>query len=209
MTESEKSEQSTVNSFYSPKHNKNKNISSSTIFSSALCEVKSENPTLKIIADLLTDICEENKARADQKSSLPNIFYSKKIPGISIGDYLSRLQKYSKINESTIILILIYIDRICNKNQIKLSYYNIHKIILASFVIAIKYNEDDDYPSKFYASLGGVPKEKIHLLEYEFLALIDFNLYVDIELFNKYNDYITNFENDEDEEDSGNEEENL
>ena len=207
MTESEKSETSTMNSFYSSHDMKKKNISTKTITShSSLNEVKYENTALKIISDLLTDICEENKKNYEQRSSLAKIFYSKSIPNISIEDYLSRLQKYSKINDSTIILILIYIDRICNKNQVNLSYYNIHKLLLASFVIAIKYNEDDNYSSKFYASLGGVSKEKMHLLEYEFLDLIDFDLFVDIDLFNKYNDYITNLEDDEE---LGNEEENL
>ena len=201
MTESEKSETSTMNSFYSSHDMKKKNISTKTITShSSLNEVKSENTALKIISDLLTDICEENKKNYEQRSSLAKIFYSKSIPNISIEDYLSRLQKYSKINDSTIILILIYIDRICNKNQIKLSYYNIHKLILASFVIASKYNEDDYYSSKFYAALGGIPKEEMFLLEYEFLALIDFNLFVDFNLYNKYNENIINLEEEEEEE---------
>lgn len=209
MTESEKSEQTTDNTIYSTHDINKKNISTNTILNSSKCDVKSEITSLKIISDLLTDICEENKTHTENKSDLSNVFYSKRIPNISIEDYLSRLQKYAKVNDSTIILILIYIDRICNKNKVKLSYYNIHKIILASFVTAIKYNEDDYYSSKFYANIGGVSEDIIFLLEYEFLSLIDFNLFVDISLFNKYNDYITNFENEEEEEESENEEESV
>ena len=35
--------------------------------------------------------------------------------------------KYSKIENSTFVLILIYIDRVCDLNKIQLNYYNIHK----------------------------------------------------------------------------------
>lgn len=54
-------------------------------------------------------------------------FLSKTIPSISIEDYLERIKKYAKLEQSTLVLILIYIDRVCNLNQISLNYYNIHK----------------------------------------------------------------------------------
>lgn len=54
-------------------------------------------------------------------------FLSKKVPGISIKNYLERLVKYSKIENTTLVLILIYIDRVCDLNKIRLNYFNIHK----------------------------------------------------------------------------------
>lgn len=217
--ESEKSERSTIHSFNSPINinttfNKHNNIPKNNLINNNIINIKYKqefSKTLKIISDLLTDICEENKIKPDYKTYLYKCFLSKKIPSISIEHYLGRLQKYGKVNDSTIILVLIYIDRICNKNKIKLSYYNIHKIILASFVIASKYNEDDYYSSKFYAQLGGVSKEEMFLLEYEFLSLINFNLFVDMDLYNKYNDNLINLEDeeeDEEEEEEENEEQN-
>ena len=38
--------------------------------------------------------------------------------------------------------------------------------------------------------MGGVTKNEVKYLEYEFLLRIKFNLYVDDDVFNKYNDYI-------------------
>ena len=125
-------------------------------------------------------------------------FYSKNIPLISIKDYLEHLYKYSKFNSSTIILILIYIDRICNINKCKLSYYNIHKLILGSMMVAIKYNEDEYYSSKFYAKIGGVTLAEICNLEYNFLSLINYNLFVNDNLFSKYNDFILSTDSDDD-----------
>ena len=104
----------------------------------------------------------------------------------------------------TIILILIYIDRICNINKCKLSYYNIHKLILGSMIVAIKYNEDEHYSSKFYAKIGGVSLAEIINLEYSFLSLINFNLYVNEDLFNKYNDYLLSSDSDDDDSDNYN-----
>ena len=166
---------------------------------------KSEIIIIKRISDLLSNICDENTKKF-KKDKNPYIkpFLSNNIPQISIKDYLERLYKYSKINSSTIILILIYIDRICNIHKFKLTYFNIHKLILSSLIIAIKYNEDEYYSIKFYSKLGGVTKSELIYLEYSFILLINFNLFVKKELFNKYNNYISSADSDEDEDESDN-----
>ena len=153
------------------------------------------------ISELLTNICDENtKDIKNEKNPFIKSFVSKNIPTISIKDYLERLSKYSKINSSTILLILIYIDRLCNIYKFKLSYFNIHKLILASMIIAVKYNEDDRYSIKFYAKLGGITKTELCSLEYNFISLLNFNLFVSEELYKKYNDYISSAD-EEDEDD--------
>lgn len=153
------------------------------------------------ISELLTNICDENtKDIKNEKNPFIKSFVSKNIPTISIKDYLERLSKYSKINSSTILLILIYIDRLCNIYKFKLSYFNIHKLILASMLIAVKYNEDDRYSIKFYAKLGGITKTELCSLEYNFISLLNFNLFVSEELYKKYNDYISSAD-EEDEDD--------
>jgi hypothetical protein len=163
----------------------------------------SEKIIIKKISDLLSDICDENtKDLISEKNLHLKPFLMRNIPPISIKDYLERLCKHSKINTSTIILILIYIDRICNIQKFKLTYYNVHKLILASMIIAIKYNEDEYYSNKFYSKLGGVSISEIVFLEYHFLSLIHYNLFVNNELFKKYNDYISSADSDEEEYDN-------
>ena len=157
------------------------------------------------ISDLLSDICDDNtKNLKGEKNLYIKPFLMRNIPPISIKDYLERLCKYSKIDTSTIILILIYIDRICNIQKFKLTYYNVYKLILASMIIAIKYNEDEYYSNKFYSKLGGVSISEIVFLEYNFLSLIHYNLFVNNELFKKYNEYISSANSDEDEYDNDN-----
>ena len=161
---------------------------------------KDEEKIIEKMSELLYDICKENtKDFKNDKNIYIKPFLSKTIPSISIIDYFWRLCKYSKINNSTKILILIYIDRLCNMYKFKLSFYNIHKLIFTSMLVAIKYNEDDFYSTKFYSKLGGISRTDVIILESTFLSLIDFNLFVSEELFKKYNDYISSAESDEDE----------
>ena len=152
---------------------------------------------LKKISDLLTGICDENKKEKNLFYKPLKVFYSLNIPLISIKDYLEHIYECTKINSSTLILILIYIDRICNINKIKLSYYIIHKLILGSMLIAIKYNEDVIFPYKDYAKIGGVSLSEIFILEYNFIIFINFNLFITEELFNKYNDYLLSSDSDD------------
>jgi hypothetical protein len=160
------------------------------------------------ISELLEDICDENTNSFKDTNHGENFnikpFLSKNIPQISIKDYLERLYKHTKINCSTIILILIYIDRICNIQKFKLTYFNIHKLILASMIIAIKFNEDEQYTTKFYSKLGGVPVAEIVFLENYFFFLLNFNLFVKNELYKKYSDYISSANSEEDEYENSN-----
>ena len=96
------------------------------------------------------------------------------------------------MQDSTLMLILIYIDRFCEMNYINLNFFNIHKLIIASMIVAIKYNEDNILKNEFYAKVGGVSKKEIDILEYEFLSLIEFSLYVDEETFQQYDRFVQN-----------------
>ena len=98
---------------------------------------------------------------------------------------------------STLILILIYIDKICKNNKFRLNFFNIHKFIVTSMLVSIKYNEDDFFSNSFYAKVGGVSITELNHLEYEFLSLIDFDLYVDDDLYSKYSNYILSVNIDE------------
>ena len=165
--------------------------------------------SIEIISDLLNNICEENKIKNEVQNIKIKPFTTKNIPSMSIKDYLLRLSQYTKINESTIILILIYIDRICKINNFHITFNNIYKLIICSMIIAIKYNEDNFYSSEIYAKLGGVTLKELNYLEFQFLILIKFSLFVEKDLFDKYyhnlmslNEDIKNENDEEYEEDS-------
>jgi len=195
MLDNENTEHSSITSFYSfekPIKMKDK------IF---FYEKRISRKT-NIIANLLTDICEEGKTNSEENMILLKPFISNKIPSITINDYIERLLKYSKVSEEIFILVLIYIDILNRNYKINLNYNNIHKLLLASFIVTIKFHEDEHYSLKYYAKLGGISLKEIINLEYVFLTLLDFRLYISEELFQKYNNYLLNLENSEDDDDS-------
>jgi hypothetical protein len=183
--------------------NKSKSLNKRHIILESISQKEEEMiaSTIELISDLLVKICEENKIKKCNKNFLLKSFTCENIPSISIKDYFLRLSKHAKVNESTIILILIYIDRICNMNHFILTYYNIHKLILAAFVLAIKYNEDNYYSMVYYSKIGGVPVAELNKLEFEYLILIGFRLFVHTQLFEKYYNDLMSLKDDSDEED--------
>ena len=166
--------------------------------------------TIEIISDLLNNICEENKDKSEIINENVIPFMTKNIPSMSIKDYLLRLSQFTKMSESTIIIILIYIDRISNINNFRLTYKNIYKLILSATVVAIKYNEDLFYSSAIYAKLGGLSVSELNYLEFQFLILIKFSLFIENDLFDKYKNNLLSLqdEEDEDEDEDDNEDEN-
>ena len=153
----------------------------------------------KIISEIFIAKCEEGKSNMESETNLLNSFISRKIPKISIKDFLDRLLKYSKTFHEIAVIIFIYIDKVCNKHKINLNYYNIHKLILAAFIVAIKFHEDEYYSMSYYAKLGGISNKEAIKLEYEFISLIDFKLFVEQKEYDKYYNFLHNLdENDDD-----------
>jgi hypothetical protein len=63
-------------------------------------------------------------------------------------------------------------------------------------IIAIKYNEDNFYSSEVYAKLGGITVRELNYLEFQFLILIKFSLFVEKGLFDKYYDNLISINED-------------
>jgi hypothetical protein len=144
---------------------------------------------LEEISSVLEAIIRQNKNAKNTENKNIEIFYTQE-PSISIYDYLDRIQKYLNVNNSTLILSLIYIDRICKEKGIKLRKNNIHRILFTSIVISIKYNEDKFCKNSFYAKVGGISVKELTKLENAFLKLIEFKLFVADDLFQKYYSYL-------------------
>ena len=109
MEEIKKLEQESINS----------DTSTSSDSSSKL---SSRENLMQLISISLMELIANNKSIPDYKKKLKHqkkcLFSCKEIPKISIGDYLHRFAKYSKLEESSLILSLIYI-------YIKFNYYSI------------------------------------------------------------------------------------
>ena len=146
------------------------------------------------ISNTLNTILEKNKHLSNYKDILKNqskmYFSSYTIPTITIKEYLTRIQIYSGVESSTLILALILIDKMCKRSGILLTYFNIHRILFSSLLISIKYNEDSFFNNTFYSQIAGVKPEELQLLEYTFLEYNDFNVFVKDFEYIQYEKYL-------------------
>ena len=149
-----------------------------------------KNELLRTIATLLQDICEENDFSNFQNDDLIKPFIGK-IENMSVEDFLQRCLYYSNAESSTFIIMLIYIDRLCEKNGFIINSFNVYKIIFSSLLIAIKYHEDNLVDNNYYGKILGENLEEINILENKFCKLIDYKLFIDDEIFKTYYNDLT------------------
>jgi hypothetical protein len=142
------------------------------------------------LAKLLTQMVMANQHKPVAKS----IFHSKKIPGISISDYLQRQATYSRCSPETFFLALIYIDRYFEKVADQcLMAHNVHKLFFISLVTAAKFNDDLKLSNADFAKLGGLDKYDLCVLEMQFLRSIAFHVNVSFTEFISYVQSVTEF----------------
>ena len=192
MTSEKSSPSSTLSSDYQSPISSNNKLSTKTTFPPLSKPITQPKNPLVIFVQILLHILSENKKLSNyyQKIELnkDGHFTFKMRPGISLFDFLQRIIKYVKIEFSTLIIAMIYIDRIC-KEKVLLNEFNIHRIMLISIYMAYMYNEDCVFDNKFLALVSGLSKTEMVTLEEDFLDLIEFNLFVSEDTFEKYKKY--------------------
>lgn len=153
-------------------------------------QTSQSNVIVHSISMTLMQLITDNKAKRHYNEKLKQqakqIYTSRKLPEISVNDYIVRIAKYMKIEDSTLILALIYIDRITRKRKIFVNEYNVYRLFFMSVVVATKYNEDKHYSNTYYAKIGGVELEQLNQMECEFVMGINFDLFVEAKVFDKY-----------------------
>ena len=147
--------------------------------------IKNPSYLIEAISSTLSRLVKETGNKPLKNKTQGAIFTCTIIPNISIYDYVKRIVKYTNVEQSTLIIALIYIDRICQNNYF-INEHNIHKLLFTSILIAIKYNEDDFYKNEYYAQIAGVGVKELFRMEEEFLALISFTLYINEKVFELY-----------------------
>ena len=156
-------------------------------------------PNLSVsISSVISEIVSKN-SDADYNPDDP--FATEHISKVTIEYYIERIKKYTGLENSTLIISLIYADRFCSMSGLILQPHNVHRILLACVLMAIKYNEDTFYANDYYAKVGGITQ--INELEYYIIKLLNFNLFVQRDLFEQYVRYLSHYLKKE-KKDSGN-----
>ena len=181
----------------SPQMNYDIFFDSPTTSSSDIETIPQKDNSLQLSISLaIEQLLSENRKQKYYASKIREqskmIFSSNSIPKISILEYLNRIVNYTKIEDSTLITAIIYLDLV-GQNEIYLTDYNIHTLLLICILIAIKMNEDSIYTNEYYAQVAGISLKKLNKIEHEFLNMNKFKLFVDKDLFDKYQQYLSNF----------------
>lgn len=148
---------------------------------------------IKSISKNLKEIIKENIKNKQILFIKNDIFYYKHIPTITIEDYIKRIYKCTKMNLSSLINSIIYIDTFCEMNKYVLSMHNIHRMLLTSCLLSIKFNEDVNINTKYYAEVAGIPIQDLNNLEFYFIVKIRFSLFVNYYIYQKYFEYFCKY----------------
>ena len=171
-------------------------MSTSELISSTTKKDKNYKKIIIILSKIIGTVIEKsvkyhevNKTKEKKETN----FCSKEIPNISITNYILRLTKKINIELSTLILGIIYFDKICNKGNIILSFLNVYRLILISLVLAIKFNEEYFETNEFYSKIGGLSNKSFNKLEIAVLKILNYKLYIKKDIYDNYINHISNF----------------
>lgn len=114
-------------------------------------------------------------------------FHSACVPGICIGDYLKRLQKYFVCSDECFVLALVYIDRLSKRNpSLQICALTMHRLLFTAVVTAVKFHDDHFYSNKYYAKVGGMNLKEANLLEATFLQMLGWSVRVSAQEYQVY-----------------------
>jgi len=140
-----------------------------------------------VLACVLNQLCVSNDKHAFSPKESTSKFHAMRIPYITLKEYLERIAKYSGCSSESLVLALVYIDRIIQGSQnFIVNSYSIHRLLITSVMLAAKFFDDQYYNNAYYAKVGSVTYSEMNALEVEFLFMLNFDLFVTTETYKQY-----------------------
>lgn len=113
-------------------------------------------------------------------------------PKSSVHVYLMSIAKHFQCSRECFVLSLVFIGRISKTHpSLSISPLNVHKLLLASVVVAVKFLDDAYATNRDYARIGGVKTKELNSLEAHFLHLIGWKLHVFPWELDQYRSYLS------------------
>jgi len=104
-------------------------------------------------------------------------------------DFAADLSREACLSPCSLVLAMIYLDRLCKKNPNYVSSIPSSKLFLISVMVASKFlndeGEEDEVFNTDWANSAKMDIQELNQLEREFLTAIDWSLFVDEEDFNE------------------------
>ncbi|EDP41694.1 hypothetical protein MGL_3902 [Malassezia globosa CBS 7966] len=97
------------------------------------------------------------------------------------------MAKYTTLDKPCMLIILIYIDRVCERmSGFTICSLTVHRFLCAAVVCANKALCDSFSTNTHYARVGGISLVEMNLLEKEFLNVINWRLMVTAPVMQHY-----------------------
>eukprot|EP01062_Namystynia_karyoxenos_P056998 TRINITY_DN47969_c0_g1_i1.p1 TRINITY_DN47969_c0_g1~~TRINITY_DN47969_c0_g1_i1.p1 ORF type:complete len:200 (+),score=44.33 TRINITY_DN47969_c0_g1_i1:103-702(+) len=141
---------------------------------SIVSDLDAYSPVLPNVAHVLTRVCVQGDMGS--RPLKPSIWDTAVPASVAIQDYLVRLCKHGFCSNSVWVIVCALIDRWSASTGRSVTSYNVHKLVLTCFVLAVKLRDDSFYSIEYYGKVGGVSKQELFAMEQVFLLDIDFNL---------------------------------
>ncbi|KEH23761.1 putative cyclin [Medicago truncatula] len=143
---------------------------------------------LSLLSSLLERSVQKNEMLVETEhiEDVVTVFHGLSAPTLSLRKYIDRIFKYSGCSPSCFVVAHIYVDRLLQNTEIKLTSLNVHRLLITSIMLAAKFMDDAFFNNAYYARVGGVKTCELNRLEMSFLFGIDFRLQVSVDTFHKY-----------------------
>lgn len=116
-----------------------------------------------------------------------NPFQAVHLPKIKLHEYLLRVAKYSKFSDVCLVVGLVYIERLLKREAIpSICPKSAHRLLFTSVIVAAKFMDDVSYKDSYYARVSGLGLAQVTALQLDFLKLIDWDLAVSPEEYERY-----------------------
>eukprot|EP01064_Diplonema_japonicum_P035206 TRINITY_DN7550_c7_g1_i1.p1 TRINITY_DN7550_c7_g1~~TRINITY_DN7550_c7_g1_i1.p1 ORF type:complete len:181 (+),score=31.25 TRINITY_DN7550_c7_g1_i1:68-544(+) len=112
-------------------------------------------------------------------SLVVSVYDAAEVPGVSIADYVKRWRSWCP---ALLPVSFVYVQRWLTAGN-KLTRHNVHRVLLASLLVAAKWQVDQPTAMSAYTRLGGVCSEELHRIERAFLIDLSWSCYVSKEEF--------------------------
>ncbi|XP_056693934.1 cyclin-P3-1 isoform X2 [Spinacia oleracea] len=143
---------------------------------------------LSLLSSLLDNCVQKNNMLLEtaQIEDVLTVFHGSRAPPVSIQQYFDRMFKYAGCSPSCFIVAYIYVDRYLQQTKTYLTSLNVHRLLVASVMVAAKFVDDASFNNAYYAKVGGISTSEMNRLEMKLLFTIDFRLQVNVDTFRRY-----------------------
>lgn len=147
-----------------------------------------------VLGNLLAAAVDQNEsARAHAgpdtyPASSTTVFHALDAPAIGVVAYMERLAHYSYCSAPVLLMAYRYMERVtgavaAGAPGVAADELTVHRLMIASVVVAAKTHDDDFLSNHHYALVGGLPLDELNALEVGLLELLKWRTTVGAEEF--------------------------